>query len=141
MMTIRLTFIGLLALILAIAAFAASADTGLPEQMNAERGVTVKVKPLDLGANTKTWRFSVSFDTHTGDLSGNPADAAVLIDSHGDRHAASEWEGDPPGGHHRKGILTFVAPEAQGGAIALRLANIGGVPVREFRWQVPAPKP
>jgi hypothetical protein len=48
----------------------------------------------------------------------------------------SGWTGDPPGGHHRKGVLQFAPPAEPPAAVELQLSGIGGVATRSFRWQL-----
>lgn len=139
MITIRPVIIALLSLITSIGPTVAFADTRLPEQTNAEGGVTVKVTPTAIDSNAKVWRFAVVFDTRAGALTGDPAHFAVLVDSRGAKQAPLNWKGDPPGGHHRKGVLQFPAPDQKVGTIELHLMNVGGIPERAFRWQMTEP--
>jgi hypothetical protein len=84
--------------------------------------VDVWVEPIqvtDEGA-----AFAVEFDTHTVDLGFDVAGLATLeID--GVVWIAGAWDGDPPGGHHRAGTLTFEASGPTTGRMTLRL---GGLP-------------
>ncbi len=98
-----------MALVLLAAASAASA-AGMASQISKEGAVTVKVTPITLTPTAATWEFEIVFDTHTAALTGNPAQFAVLVDAQGRRYAPLRWDGDPPGGHHRKGTLWFSAP-------------------------------
>ncbi len=122
------------ALILALPAV--SAGSSLAPQVSRDGGVTVKVTPGKFESAAATWDFEVVFDTHTAALTGDPAQFAVLVDAQGRTHAPLRWNGDPPGGHHRKGTLQFRAPEARRGPIELRLNGVGGVATRSFRWDV-----
>ncbi len=79
----------------------------LPAQTSRGGSVTVSVTPKDVAADAQHWRFEVVFDTHTVDLNHDVAKSASLIDAAGGRHAPLAWDGDPPGGHHRKGVLSF----------------------------------
>jgi hypothetical protein len=119
------------------AAYAAQSDSGPSPQINQGGGVVVKVTPRPLPPAAEAWEFEVVFETHTGALSGDPAQFSALIDAQGRTHSPLRWEGDPPGGHHRKGVLRFKPPPGRVGRIELRIDGVGGVPTRVFRWQVP----
>ncbi|MCL4798894.1 MAG: hypothetical protein KJ025_04860 [Burkholderiales bacterium] len=120
-------------------AFALAAQFGLAsarelaEQTSHERGVTVRVKPVDLAPAAKAWKFEVVLETHSVDLSDDLARAATLAVA-GTQHAPIGWDGDPPGGHHRKGVLRFapVAPAPE--ALELRIQRPGEGAPRSFRW-------
>lgn len=126
-----------LAAAFALATFMLPAGAGLATQTSREGAVVVKVTPVTLAQTAANWEFEIVFETHTVALAGDPAQFALLVDAHGSAHAPLRWDGDPPGGHHRKGVLRFRAPVVRGGAIELRLNGVGGVATRTFRWQVP----
>lgn len=105
----------------------------LAAQSSREGGVVVTVKPLSLGA--ETWVFEIAFNTHSVDLGGNPATDSRLIDDNGEEHAPLAWEGDPAGGHHRKGVLRF-APLPEAKRVELRISGIGGISPRVFGWDL-----
>ena len=50
--------------------------------------------------------------------------------------APAVWEGDPPGGHHRKGVLKFDAVNPRPQDIELRITRAGEPKPRSFRWQL-----
>lgn len=130
------------ALLLALAPWAGSGhadrgDLGLSPQINKEGGVIVKVTPRRLASGAETWEFEIVFDTHTVALAGDPARFSALIDEQGQPQFPIHWEGDPPGGHHRKGILRFKPTPGRSGGIELRIDGVGGVPTRLFRWRLP----
>lgn len=102
-------------------------------QVNREGPVQVTVTPRSLAADAKMWEFDVVFNTHTMPVDGDPAKFSVLIDARGDAHNALAWNGDPPGGHHRKGVLQF-KPIAGATEVELRINGVGGVTTRSFRW-------
>lgn len=114
-------------------AIAQSQDArALAAQTSRAGGVTVKVTPTNLAADAQRWQFEVVFDTHSVDLSHDLLKSAALIDAAGRRHAPLAWEGDPPGGHHRKGVLSF-DPLKGADEVRLQIRDVG-VPEREFRW-------
>jgi len=112
----------------------ASAASGLAAQVNREGPVQVRVKPRSLAPDAKLWEFEVAFNTHSVPIDGDPAKFSVLVDTNGKTHAAIAWQGDPPGGHHRKGVLQF-KPLASEKAVELRINGVAGVATRSFRWQ------
>jgi hypothetical protein len=99
-------------------------------------GVRVVVTPKALGAGVAVWEFEVVMDTHTKPLNENLAQVAVLVDETGRRTAPVAWQGDPPGSHHRKGVLQFSAPAGMPKAVELRIDGVGGAGSRRFRWDI-----
>lgn len=112
------------------------APSGLTEQTSREGGVTVKVTPRNLEPGAANWDFAVVLETHTQPLDQDLTKAAVLVDAQGKPHAPLAWEGSPPGGHHRRGLLRFRPLAGNPAAVELRLHDIGGVATRTFRWQL-----
>jgi len=96
-------------------------------------GVRVVVKPkrVDTGS---AWEFEVTMDTHTKPLGEDLTKAAVLVDGAGRRYMPVAWQGDPPGGHHRKGILRFPAPPEPTKSFELQMQGVGGASQRVFQW-------
>lgn len=109
-----------------------AAPKALAAQTSRRGGVTVSVTPKDVAAGAPRWDFEVVFDTHSVDLNHDLVKSAALIDAAGDRHAPLAWDGDPPGGHHRKGVLRF-KPLGAVDEITLQIRDVG-VPERVFRW-------
>lgn len=103
-------------------------------QVSRDGNVTVTVMPRSLSAGDRSWDFDVTLETHVQALDQDLAKVAALIDAQGKAHAPIGWDGDPPGGHHRRGVLRF-RPLADDSAVVLRLQGIGGVATREFHWQ------
>ena len=112
------------------------AETALPAQTNREGQVTVKVTPQAVAATAPAWRFEVVLDTHSVTLAQDMRAIAHLKDANGAAHAALAWEGDPPGGHHRKGILVFAPIAPMPARLLLTLGPIGAVGERFFVWTV-----
>lgn len=127
----RLT-VFLLAILLA--ATGAQAAANLPPQSSSDGGVTVKVTPRVISGGT--WEFEITLNTHSGDLSEALDKAVVLVAEGGTSYAPVAWQGDPPGGHHRKGVLRFKAISPQPQAIELKLQRPGEPTPRLFRWQL-----
>jgi len=98
--------------------------------------VTVKVTPRNLSAGSATWDFEVVLDTHSADLGQDLARVSVLIDGRGREHPPTAWTGDPPGGHHREGVLSFKPLGSEADSVTLQIRDVGGVPQRSFRWSL-----
>ncbi len=106
-------------------------------QTNREGPVTVKVTPLALSA-AEAWRFEVVLDTHSAPLNQDMRAAAALA-ADGAERAPAAWEGDPPGGHHRKGVLRFEPIIPAPASVTLKIRGVGGVAERSFAWPVANP--
>jgi hypothetical protein len=122
-------------LIFSVAPKAIAAST-LPSRSNDGGGVRVVVTPKPQVANAPTWDFDVTLDTHTKPLTEDLAAASSLVDDQGRAILAKSWNGDGPGGHHRKGVLQFSAPTNQPAAFEVRMKGVGGLDVRTFRWDL-----
>jgi len=120
------------ALALSVATGAAIAADVAPRSSYLE-GVSVAVTPKDVALGAATWEFSIALNTHSQNLSDDLVKTAVLIDSQGGRHAPTGWEGSPPGGHHRSGILRFKGLGAQADAIELQIQRPNEAAARSFR--------
>jgi hypothetical protein len=126
--------IGAVVLGVALPATAQSAGTpALATKTSDAGGVRVVVKPKNVGTGP-TWEFEVTMDTHSKPLNDDLTKAAVLVDGNGRRYTAANWQGDPPGGHHRKGVLRFPAPPAPAKSFELQMQGVGGVSQRVFQW-------
>lgn len=117
---------------------ALAADLAL--QSSEDGGVTIAVKPLEVSAKATTWSFQVTLSTHSQDLSDDLARTAFIVDRAGKRNLVpTAWEGDTPGGHHRKGVLSFKALTPLPKAIELRVQRAGEKAPRMFRWDLDCP--
>lgn len=108
----------------------------LAQQTSSERGVTLRATPRDLGITAKAWEFEIVLETHSQDLTDDLKSESTLVTDGGAKRSPTGWEGDPPGGHHRKGVLRFapVTPPPQ--AIELLIQRPGETSPRSFRWQM-----
>lgn len=122
--------------LLALFTLSASAPAAgnLAPQASSQSGVTVKVTPRSLAG--AQWEFEVAFDTHSQDLNDDPLKSAVLVVDGGAPSAPTDWKGDAPGGHHRKGVLRFKAAAASPANVELRLQRPAESGPRVFRWQL-----
>ncbi|OJX76752.1 hypothetical protein [Magnetospirillum sp. 64-120] len=101
-------------------------------QTDRQGQVTVKVAPLALKADG--WIFDVVFDTHSVALDHDVTAVAALIGPDGREHKPTAWNGDPAGGHHRKGNLVFQPLDPMPSTLILKFRNVGPVPERSFSW-------
>jgi hypothetical protein len=115
-----------------IFAAAATEASPLPARTSDAGGVRVTVTPETIGGDT--WRFKVVLDTHSKALDSDLVKDVVLIDKGGHRHTPQSWQGSPPGGHHREGILRFAASKALERPFEMRMKGVGGIAERVFRW-------
>jgi len=112
----------------------ASAQSAPAAQTSSGGGVTVTVTPNTVAAHASRWQFEIVVSTHSVELSHDLVQLAALIDAAGRRHAPLAWDGDPPGGHHRKGVLSF-RPLGSVEEVTLLIREVG-MPERVFRWSV-----
>jgi hypothetical protein len=99
-------------------------------------GVRVVVTPRPVDPSATVWEFEVVMDTHSETLNADLTQAAVLVDDNGRRYSPLAWQGDPPGGHHRKGTLRFSLPAGKPKAVELQIKGVGGAGERTFRWEL-----
>jgi hypothetical protein len=126
-----------LTLVLGAGAALTCAGSGPAPQISKEGGVTVKVTPLELSAQAAVWRFEIVLDTHVTALDHDMTAVTVLSTGVGHEYRPLTWEGDKPGGHHRKGVLTFKPIRPAPSSVALKVRHVG-VPERTFSWPVTA---
>lgn len=129
-----------LALALAAAAsiwgFTAATDaSAYDRQSNRGNGVRVDVLPVALEKG-KPVRLEVRLNTHSVELDQDLAAVSSLDVGGGTVLQPDRWEGSPPGGHHRSGILHFGSLPPNAEEIVFTIRNVGGVPERTFRWRV-----
>ena len=95
--------------------------------------VTVTQKVLEIGKNPV---FEIEFETHSVDLAFDVTKQSSLVDNKGNIFSQSTWNGSPPGGHHRSGILSFNNSLAQTNNVELIIKNIAGVTERKYKWNL-----
>ena len=115
----------------------ASAQTlTLEAQKNDEGAVSVSVTPQDVSKTADAWRFDVRFNTHVTPITQDMVAVASLNGGGDAAEPPTAWEGDPPGGHHRHGVLVFkpLAPTLT--TLTLHIREVGGVAERTFTWNL-----
>lgn len=108
----------------------------LSPKKNSEGSVEISVTPKDLSENAKTWDFEISLDTHTEELKEDLVSVSVLSSGDGKEYKPISWDGMPPGGHHRSGVLKFNPITPLPKLIKLKIFQIGGVNERIFEWEL-----
>lgn len=112
------------------------APSQMEKQTSDEGGVEVTVTPGVLAPEANTWDFEVSLNTHSVELAEDVARVSVLVDEQDKEYRPLSWTGDPPGGHHREGILSFDPINPAPAAIRLEIRGVGGVAARNFAWNL-----
>ncbi|MAZ40855.1 hypothetical protein CL654_01960 [bacterium] len=103
----------------------------LVSQTNEDGAVSVTVTPLDETLSS----FDVVLNTHSMDINEDMVEVSIMVDEKGNEYKPVGWEGDPAGGHHREGILSFKEIEPEAKSITLFIRNVGGVEERKFEWK------
>lgn len=132
-MSVWLPALTTLAAVLLIAA--ASQALAYDRQSNSENGVRVDVVPVQL-ENGLNVRFEMRLNSHSIELDQNLKDACVLKDDLGNTYPAVGWNGSPPGGHHRDGMLLFPELSQDCGSVTLVVKGVADVTERSFTWRV-----
>ena len=104
-------------------------------QSNDQNRVRVDVRPVQLLPG-KPAKFEIRMNTHSGNLGQDLVAVCTLKDNSGREYRPTSWDGSPPGGHHRNGVLEF--PELGDGArsITLVIREVANVPERVFNWSI-----
>ncbi len=107
-----------------------TADTNSLTKTDIQNGMTVAVTPK---ANPDgTWDFTVQIDNHAVNIMEDMVAVSSVTDRTGQSLKPTAWTGDPPGGHHRSGILKFGAMAP--GPVRLTIRELGGVAERTLSW-------
>src|SRR3989338_4486646 len=110
-----------------------AAELGYAPQVSNEREIKVTATLQNIPNETKAWDFEVVLETHTKALNDDLAKSSVLI-ADGKQYLPLGWEGAPPGGHHRKGVLRFKAIVPPPAAVELQIRLAGDPSPRSFKW-------
>lgn len=106
----------------------------LPPQTNSEGQITIQVTPQELSSSS--WDFEIVLDTHSNSLDQDLVVNSILIGEDGGEYQPISWNGDPPGGHHRKGVLKFNPISPIPSSIELKIYQIGTDGEKVFRWEL-----
>jgi len=102
---------------------------------NNGNGVRVTVEPENISAGQSV-QINVRLNTHSVNLGQDLAAVSELRDNEGHTYKANQWNGSPPGGHHRSGTLIFPALNPTASIVTLIIHDVAGVPERSFTWTV-----
>jgi hypothetical protein len=102
-------------------------------QSNKERSVRVDVLPLELAVG-KPVKFEIRMNTHSVTLNSDIVAGSVLEDDTGAEYKALNWNGTPPGSHHRTGTLEFPALKGNPKSVMLIIKGVSNVPKRIYKW-------
>lgn len=102
---------------------------------NKKNNVRVDVRPVQLLPG-KPAKFEIRMNTHSGDLSQDLVAVCLLKDNSGREYKATSWDGSPPGGHHRSGVLEFSELGEGAESITLVIRKVANVPERVFNWSI-----
>lgn len=101
------------------------------ELVNDLNGVTFTIKPTDYDGDGIA--FSTTIDTHSGALDFDMTKISRLVVD-GTTYEPILWDGAPPGGHHRSGVLVFPNQTGGSGEMSLTIIGVADVPERVFQW-------
>ena len=84
--------------------------------------------------------FDVSMNTHSVDLDEyDLGELAVLRDDTGNEYHPVSWD-SAPGGHHRKGTLTFPIPDSlsqeKAKYVEIVIRDVAGIKERVLQWEL-----
>lgn len=113
---------------------AQAAAVAVAAQTSNQGGVKITVEPRGFPPSAKTWDFAITLETHTQTLNDDLVRTSSLL-ADGKPYRALGWEGAAPGGHHRKGVLSFAGVTPQPQAVELQIRRPGEASPRVFRWQ------
>lgn len=109
----------------------AATSTVLEAKTNSDGWAEVEATPLAFGSNE--WSFGIALNAHQ-EIDADLTKEATLTDDRGDSLAPLRWDEPNPGGHHRKGTLTFPVPPSKPQSITLTMKDVGGAAQRTFTW-------
>lgn len=106
----------------------------LASQTNEEGQVQVRITPINVTKKSSIWEFEIVLDTHTVELDYDLTKMTVLIDEQGREYKPVSRTGPVPDGHHLQGSLIFEGIKQTTEKIEIKVLNVGGIPVRSFKW-------
>ena len=125
-----------LAAVIALVGIAIALEANAYERIsNRENRVRVDVVPVQLESG-KSAKFEIRMNTHSGDLSQDLVSVSTLKDDNGREYRPVDWQGAPPGGHHRTGVLEFPALNGNTKSVTLVIKDVASVPERIYKWNL-----
>ncbi len=93
-----------------------------------------------LGLENGVLNFKVAMNTHSVELDGyNLGNLTVLRDDMGNEYAPVSWDSGP-GGHHRRGTLTFPVPDSikqrETAYLEIIIRDVAGIDKRTLTWMM-----
>ncbi len=120
----------------------AAASSGGPTNgaVQSSDGGNVTIDVEWLGRDGDRLSFSVAMNTHSVDLDEyDLGELAVLRDDHGNEYRPESWD-SAPGGHHRRGTLTFDAPNSvdsgEAAVVEMVIRDVADVGERVLTWHL-----
>jgi len=111
-------------------------QTSLAPQTNSEGAVEVEVTPIEISDTSDSWQFKIVLNTHSVELDQDLTKSTLLFDNKRNQYEPLSWDGAPPGGHHREGVLTFRPVSPQPSSIELVIKDVDGIKERKFSWNL-----
>jgi hypothetical protein len=90
----------------------------------------------DYDGSARTVTFQIKFTTHSGSLDFRVDEIATLKINGQKVDLRPSWEGSPPGGHHRSGVLRYENLPEEVKSITLTLSTEGRLGTRTFEWEL-----
>ncbi len=112
-----------------------AAGFGYAPQVSNEREIKITATLQPIQKEGQTWNVEVILETHTKALGDDLTKSAILIADE-KQYMPMSWEGSPPGGHHRNGLLRFKVNVLQPQAMELQIRLAGDAAPRSFKWRL-----
>lgn len=95
--------------------------------------IKITVTPIDISPESKEWKFNVSIDSNSVELSQDATKVAILLDDSGKEYMSLRWESISTYSNHREGVLIFppITPYPQ--HLKLIMNDINGIQ-KLFTW-------
>ncbi len=113
----------------------APSDNTSETRIDEQASITIEVTPIKKVPGAPL-QFQISLNTHLGSLDDDLVKQSEAIDEQSNVYKPINWTGSGLGGHHRDGVLTFGVLNLTAQFIELNIKDVGGVPLRKFRWDL-----
>ena len=107
----------------------------LSTKIDSRGEVSFEVTPINFSFDNSI-KLEIKINTHSGSLDLDLAEISILEDDKGKKYQPMDWQGSPPGGHHRSGILVFPKLDIQTKNIKLTIQDDFGILPRIFEWEL-----